>query len=681
METRELSVGLVQINSGFSGQHYFPYSVGILQAYAQRHLPKPERFKFLLPVYRRIRVAEAVEQLEGADIAAFSAYVWNISLSLAIAKELKSRKPKTLVVFGGPQVPRHDRPWEIEQFFTENPCVDLAVHGAGEKPFAAILEHGVSGNWGEIPSVSFRLGNPLFQTYETETPGLRILPTAGFRQTERASAFKNLAEVPSPYVGGVFDPLMAANPNEKWIGLWESDRNCPFSCTFCGWGLLESKPAFWPIEHVFRDVDWFAEHKLVFVFCANANFFLTDRDLDIARYVAETKSRKGYPQKLSVQDAKNAANRVFEGRMIMERADLNTGVVISLQSVDPTTLKIVRRSNIKLGSYRDLQHRFRAKGIETMTDMILPLAGQTYASFADGVSEVIDYGQHNRIQFNLCCSVPDAEMSHRDEMAKYGLETVTTKMVNIHGQVESEEVPEYQDLVIATEAMSREDWVRARVFSWMVQLLYFDKLLQIPIVLGRTLGSVTYREIFEFFSEGRFGSGAEFPILGGIREFFREKAKDIQQGGTEYVHSKEWLDIYWPADEFIFIELAVQGKLEKFYLEAERALCLFLKERGTPIPDLALRDAFRLNLGLVKQPFQEHDLTVSLSHNVWEFYRAVILGREAPLEAGDFQYRINRTAEKWNAWEDWYREVVWYGNKRGAYLYGNTPVTQLSGHY
>lgn len=677
-----IKVGLVQINAAFSGQHYFPYSVGCLQAYAEKDLPDSKKYEFLLPIYRRTLLAEAVEQLEDADIVAFSVYGWNVCLSLAIAAELKRRKPKTLVVFGGPQVPKHDRPWEVEEFLEANSYVDLAVHGAGEKPFTAILEHGLSGNWGKIPSVSFRLGNPRFKTYERETHELKLLPVAtSIRQTELAPAFKDLADVPLPYTSGVFDPLMAAHPEEKWIGLWETDRNCPFSCTFCGWGLLEKKPVYWPLDQVFRVIDWFGDHQVVFVFCANANFFLTPRDLEIARYVVKTKLEKGFPERLSVQDAKNRPDSVFEGRMIMEKAGLNTGVVISLQSVDPETLQIIRRSNIKLGAYQELQHRFRAEGIETMTDMILPLAGQTYDSFADGVSEVIDHGQHNRIQFNLCCSVPDAEMSHRDYMTEYGLETVQTRIVNIHGQVENEEVPEHQDLIIATKAMPREDWVKARVFSWMVQLLYFDKLLQIPVVLVRVLTNANYREIVEFFSEGRFGKTEEFPVLARIQEFFLEKARDIQQGGTEYVHSKEWLNIYWPADEYIFIELAASGKLETFYREAERALDMIIRRRGIAVPDAVISDAVELNRTLLKQPFTEHDFTVELSHNVWEVYRGIVLGKEVPLETGSFRYHIDRTSEQWNSWEAWCREVVWYGNKRGAYLYGNTPQEQLAGHY
>ena len=32
-------------------------------------------------------------------------------------------------------------------------------------------------------------------------------------------------------------------------------------------------------------------------------------------------------------------------------------------------------------------------------------------------------------------------------------------------------------------------------------------------------------------------------------------------------------------------------------------------------------------------------------------------------------YVVDRTKEQWNGWQEWCREVVWYANKRGAYLY------------
>ena len=44
--------------------------------------------------------------------------------------------------------------------------------------------------------------------------------------------------------------------------------------------------------------------------------------------------------------------------------------------------------------------------------------------------------------------------------------------------------------------------------------------------------------------------------------------------------------------------------------------------------------------------------------------------------------RIRRSQAVYQAWTDWYREVIWYGNKKGAYLYGNEAAEpELAGHY
>ncbi len=60
---QKLKVGFVQINSTFANQTYLPYSVGRLQAYAQKFSPSPERYEYILPVYCRIGVGQAVSQL------------------------------------------------------------------------------------------------------------------------------------------------------------------------------------------------------------------------------------------------------------------------------------------------------------------------------------------------------------------------------------------------------------------------------------------------------------------------------------------------------------------------------------------------------------------------------------------------------------------------------------------
>ena len=86
----KIKIGLVQINNSFSNQDYLPYSIGLLQGFIQKNLNNKDCFEFLLPIYKRIPVGEAVNRLVGANIILFSVYVWNLRISLEIARQIKT---------------------------------------------------------------------------------------------------------------------------------------------------------------------------------------------------------------------------------------------------------------------------------------------------------------------------------------------------------------------------------------------------------------------------------------------------------------------------------------------------------------------------------------------------------------------------------------------------------------
>jgi len=657
--TQDFTVGLVQINNSFSGQNYLPLTVGMLQSYAQENLTRPELYHFQLPIYRRIPVDEAVEQLEGVDIVLFSAYVWNFRISLEVASKLKAKCPETVIVFGGPQVP--DR---AEKFLLDNPHIDLACHGEGEQIIVNILENLGAKTWSDIPGISF------------------IDASGAFVTNPKGARLDDLSAVPSPYLNGMFEQLMEANPQETWIVLWETNRGCPFSCTFCDWGsAVQSKLHPHDLQRLYSEVDWFALNHIEFVFCCDANFGILPRDIEIAKYVAEVKSKKGYPHALSVQNTKNATERAYETQKILADAGLNKGVDIALQSTDSITLESVKRANISIDTYEELQRRFTRDGIETYTDIILGLPGESYNSFADGVSRIIQNGQHNRIQFNNLSILPNAEMGDPEYQKKFGMKTVESNIINIHGSLADtdNEITETQQLVIATDSMQEEDWVKTRVFSWTAGLLHFDKVLQIPLILAHELCNISYRELFEVFCDGDFG---DYPAIHEMNTLFIQQAQFMQSGGPEYTQSEEWLGIWWPSDEYVLISLCVAGKLGEFYADAERLLEKSLKAKGLSLPDGLLHDAIELNRNLMKLPFQTENIDVELSYNVREFWRASVDGTDLSLEMKPSAYHVNRTTETWSSWDDWCREVVWYGNKKGAYLYGSNIVeSQLSGHF
>ncbi|MDO8515871.1 MAG: hypothetical protein Q7S28_01325, partial [bacterium] len=179
-------VAMMQINSEFSGQWYLPYASGLLESYAKKHLPYPERYEFATPIFRREKVADIVGKLKESDLLGTTLYSWNEQLSLQSIEKLKREKPSILAVCGGPQVPRAERPWEIEAFHRKYPFIDLLVHGAGEKPFLEILKSGLGGNWETLPSVSF------------------VKSGGEFVKTAQAADLKDLDETPDPFLTGVF---------------------------------------------------------------------------------------------------------------------------------------------------------------------------------------------------------------------------------------------------------------------------------------------------------------------------------------------------------------------------------------------------------------------------------------------------------------------------------------------
>lgn len=681
---KKLIVGLAQIGNEFSdGQCYLPPSIGYLQTYTQKYISDPGSVEFLRMVYKRLPVESAVAQLIHADIVAISVYVWNFELSCAIARELKRQKPEIVIVFGGPHVPdglkkfgREKKSSDLikltrlrksftETFHRNYPFVDIACHGEGESVFLKILEQKLSGadDWGDIPSVSY------------------VRKDGTFIHNLRRSRIIDLGEVPSPYQSGAFDDLIQTFPEQKWIILLETNRGCPYACTFCDWGgATEDKLSKFPLEQVCGDIDWIGQHNIGHVFVGDANFGILERDTDIARRFAQIHEQYGFPKSVCTQNAKNPKEHSFEALAILDRSGIKTGGLMALQSINGPTLKAIRRDNMKMEAYQERQSKMAMDGVMIEADMILAMPNETYDSFADGISKIITGGQHNRIHFNLFSILPNAEAADPEYMEEYGLKTVSMRILNIHGRKEEtpDGIDEHQDLVVATKTMPSQDWIRTRVFTWMTNFLHFGKMLQIPLMVMHELGNISYRELIELFSDGRYGDVSghktylyekDFPIITEIRKFFIAEAEKITRGEEEFCHSEEWLDIWWPADEYAMIKLCVNNKLTDFYEEAKRALRLMRDIRAVPVNDTMIDDAVQLNLALLKSPFQDRDLIVNLHYKVWEFYRNVFTGQPAILEEGSVEYCIDRTTETWDSLDEWLRKVVWWCFRNGAYFY------------
>jgi 2-(S-pantetheinyl)-carbapenam-3-carboxylate methyltransferase len=630
-----------------SASVYLPYSVGLLQAYAQRYAP--DAYEFLLPIFRPTPLAAALDHLQHADVAAFSTYIWNIRQSLHIAQELKRLRPETLIVFGGPQVPN-----SAEAFLREHPFIDIVCHGEGERVFLEILECAPTRNWQLIPSVSY------------------LKPSGEFVSHPRAPRMQDLSQFPSPFLEGVFDPVMRANADLRWQSAWETNRGCPFACSFCDWGsAIAGKVYRFDMERVKAETDWFARKRIAHVFFCDANFGILTRDIEIAHAFVESLERHNTRMSVSVQTAKNATDRCYEvQRILWDSGRAFFSATTSLQSVDAGALKAIKRDNISLESFHELQRRHLAHGVPTNTEIIVGLPGETYETFANGLAEVIRRGQHNYLNIYECQVLPNAEMASPFYQAQYGMELASVPMMDGSLDAPADAITEYIDTVVATAAMPRAHWVRARAYAWAAQFLYFDRVLQLPFMLLAHEYGVSYREMFESFLDA---PAEECPVCAELAGLFLETARAVQNGKPAMIPSRARLNQWWPPDAFALAALADDGKWSAFYAEAGQILCRLSAAHG-PVDPTLLSDAIALNRELFKRPRVSTGASLTVSAALLEYYETVLSGKPATLDRTPTTYEIHRTTTVWPHDDHWYRMIDDLQGNPAQYLYRAVAV-------
>jgi radical SAM superfamily enzyme YgiQ (UPF0313 family) len=450
-------VQLTQFNHFISGIAYLPYSTGVLTTFAQADPALAERFEFRPPRFRREPVADIVKGFEDLDVLGLSSYTWNWNLSVAVARETRRLNEHCLIVMGGPHVP--DR---LDDFFDRFPFVDIAVHGEGEQTFREILNaYATAGRYEDILGLS----------YHDRRTGTVV-------RTTRRPRLTSLDQIPSPYLSGTFDELMDAHGDVRWQAIWETNRGCPFTCTFCDWGsAINTKVRAYEDDRLYRELEWFGRHQIGYLLGADANFGILVRDRALAAHMAEVKAKYGFPQKFRVCFTKNTTQKIIDVAEILERAGLARGTSISMQSMDEDVLRNIKRQNIKLSVFSDLQREYIKRDIPTFSEFILGLPGETYQTFTRGICRLIENGQHSKIEIYHCDIMPNAEMGDPEYQAKFGIQFVTIPLFQPHSSRHDHDwdIDENQFIVIGTHSMPTAEWRQASRFAWAIQFLHMLK--------------------------------------------------------------------------------------------------------------------------------------------------------------------------------------------------------------
>ncbi len=645
MTTRH-PVLLAQVNYHYGDNVFVPYSVGSLQAYAETFSEIREYFNFLRPLFLRHSPSDVLSTLERPAIACLSSYLWNWEYNKTLAQAIRTAFPDCLIVFGGTQVPNAS-----ENFFVEHPYVDILVHHEGESAFVSILQQFItSQDYTSISGLSVRVEGT--RTYKT-APAQRI---------------RDLSQLPSPYLSGVFDFLL----DKPFIlnASQETNRGCPYSCTFCDWGGNTYDKIF-PMteERILAESEWFGRHKVEYLFNCDANYGILPRDYVLTEKMIEIREKyNGYPRKFRMCTAKNSNNKIFAIAKILNDAGMSKGATLSFQSMDPTTLHVVKRSNINIDVFSALMGRYRDAGIPTYTELIMGMPGETYESSKEGIDTLLE-GQDDAVNLYvyICSVLPNSEMSDPLYIGLHEIKSVRMPILLAHSTPEPESLPEYQSVVVGTASMSTEDWQRTYLFYWAVQAFHCLGLLQhIAIVLHRQYAvrySDFYEEFIKYFSEREHSlSGIQIALVRGIVR------KAAENGGRLDVVLPEFGEICWPLEEASF--LSIIASKEIFYTEVEHFLCTLTKYWDISVPPDLITDLVHYQSALVKDPFSI-ERRFTLYYDLPAYFSS-LNGSKEELAQRPTTVCIRPDEYFGGDFESFARTVVWYGRKGGRFHH--TPI-------
>ena len=269
------------------------------------------------------------------DIVGFSVFGWNYHLFANVSETLKQISPRVLIVFGGPHVANH-----AARLFRLYPWVDIVVNGEGEHTFRDI--------------VHARLGDDTHQAFR-EVRGISFHQGSRVATTPDRDRIANLDDIPSPILTGSIDFIDHDGRFIYDVAIMETNRGCPYKCSFCYWGgAIGQRARSFSRERLRAELEVLAKLRVETIALCDANFGMFREDAQFVEDLLDIKATYGYPRSLETSWAKNKSANFRSIVSLMRAGGLRSSFTIALQSLDDTALTLMNRRNMPLNNWRSL---------------------------------------------------------------------------------------------------------------------------------------------------------------------------------------------------------------------------------------------------------------------------------------------------------------------------------------
>jgi radical SAM superfamily enzyme YgiQ (UPF0313 family) len=619
--------------------YYLPYSAGVIWSYSLADPAIRERFKVTEFLWRREAIEETAERLCQNDMVAFSTYVWNHRYNYELARQIKARNPNTVILFGGPEPAITD-----VNIFRDNPFMDLIICYEGEITFKRVLEVFDTKNWESVA-------------------GLLINRNGEAVKTEEAKRIESLEEVESPYLSGIFDQLIADHPEVTWQGTLETNRGCPYQCTFCDWGSLTyNKVKKFKLERVFAELEWMAQHNFDWISITDANFGMyPERDGMIADKIIECQEKYGSPRTFSVAWAKNQKKEVIDiVKKLLDAKGFNQGLTLSVQSLDLDVLENIRRKNMEMNKLNEVFELCDQRNIPAYTELILGLPGETLETWKKNFYALYELNQHTGITTFQAQLLENAEMN----LLQKKLFKITSQPVTDYfaGSYSVEHIEESIDVITGTKDMPTPVMLDAQIFAWFQTTFHINGFATLVARFINKYLNISYNDYYEELF-------AHFMT----NEWVKKEESEARMYFNNWMmtgrinHPKIGVEIHgWNIIHRTSMNMHQENQVEQLYDHLEQ----FLERYNLPPDLLASLMKLQRSYYIKYDGRNQYPMNLELDYNIWEY-----LSFSKPLEKVPTVYRLDFPEDKTMSFNR-FLELFYFARRRN---FGKATVDRVSG--
>lgn len=435
-----------------------PINIGFVGSYLNKNFG--EKIELSLFKYPNDVIKNIYEN--PPDMIALSNYSWNSNLSEHVASIAKKINPKIIVVQGGTNFPHEEK--LQGDFLKSRPNTDIYTLLEGEKSCSNIVKRILESKKDKNKIFEKKIDGCVFIDPKTkDKEHIRLI------RGEYLDRIKDLDEIPSPYLNGMLDKFF----DGKLTPFIETNRGCPFTCSFCHTGNdYFHKLNKFSEQRVRDEIDYIGKKAgklgITNLHFADVNFGMYPQDRMTCEFLVESKKKYGWPHQVMATTGKNSKKRVMEITNILGNM---FAINMSLQSMDEQVLKNIKRSNIKLDHMVEVNDHLRNQGRSTKAELIMTLPGESKDTFIKGLDNVLNSNATSVTIYTLMM-LHGTQFKNPDYRKQFGYKGKFRIVPLNFGEYDGKKIFDYEEVGIESKDLPFKDYIYLRALALLVEGLH-----------------------------------------------------------------------------------------------------------------------------------------------------------------------------------------------------------------